>query len=168
MDMPRKPQNNEQPTPQKKGRGPGHSIPDLERLRVQDAFIAAYVEKGTIKAACDHAGINRSTFYDWQEKDETFSFRFKQAETLYNETLRDEIHRRAIEGWEEPLASAGKLLGTVRKFSDTLLIFHAKMRMPEYREKTQVEVTGKVDVTGAKELLLERLARHEETHDSES
>jgi len=83
-----------------------------------------------------------------QEKDETFSFRFKQAQALYDESLRDEINRRAKEGWLEPLVSAGQRLGTVRKYSDTLLIFHSKMRMPEYREKTQVDMTATVNHQG--------------------
>ncbi len=57
--------------------------------------------------------------------------------------IEAEIHRRAIEGWDEPIASAGKRLGVMRKYSDVLLIFYAKKRMPEYREKQSMELTGK-------------------------
>jgi hypothetical protein len=38
--------------------------------------------------------------------------------------------------------------------------------MPEYRDKQSVEVSGSIDVTGAKDLLLAKLAafRKEEVH----
>ncbi len=157
--MPSQKQTNTKPTPKKTretvfsrvralARKPGESLTPEERLRLQDAVLEAYADKGTIRAACIKVGIHRSTFYDWQEKDETFSFRFKQAQALYDESLRDEINRRAKEGWLEPLVSAGQRLGTVRKYSDTLLIFHSKMRMPEYREKTQVDMTATVNHQG--------------------
>ena len=55
--------------------------------------------------------------------------------------IEAEIHRRAIEGWD--IASAGKPLGVMRKYSDVLLMFYAKKRMPEYREKQSMELTGK-------------------------
>jgi hypothetical protein len=46
----------------------------------------------------------------------------------------------------------------IRKYSPQLLITLLKARMPEkYRERTQVEHTGSIDVAGAKELLEKKL-----------
>jgi len=57
--------------------------------------------------------------------------------------VREEIDRRARRGWSETVYQLAKRAGTVRKYSDTLLMFHAKARMPEYRDKQQVELSGK-------------------------
>lgn len=50
--------------------------------------------------------------------------------------LEDEAVRRAYVGVEEPLFYQGKQCGTVRKYSDTLLIFLLKGAKPaKYRER---------------------------------
>lgn len=127
------------PTPKK-----NLSTKDRQRL-----FLEAYAEHANILLAARAAGIHRSTVYDWQEHDEDFSFAFHQAKEDAKDTLRAEIYRRAHDGWEEPLASAGMLVGKVRRYSDTLLIFHAKMLMPEYRDKQQIDVNTKTSAQDA-------------------
>jgi hypothetical protein len=51
-----------------------------------------------------------------------------------------EIRRRAIEGWNDPVYQMGQRVGSVRKYSDVLLIFLAKRLMPEYRDKVTLDV----------------------------
>ncbi len=46
----------------------------------------------------------------------------------------------------KPVYQQGVKVGTVKEYSDTLLIFQAKAHMPEYREKVQVEQSGAVKV----------------------
>jgi hypothetical protein len=58
------------------------------------------------------------------------------------DAIRDEVRRRAIEGWDESVYQRGQLVGHVRKFSDALLMMEAKRRDPSYRENPHVEVTG--------------------------
>lgn len=65
---------------------------------------------------------------------------YHQAEQIANDRLRREILRRGVEGWLEPQFSAGKNMGNVRKYSDTLLIFLAKARMAEFKEKQTLDV----------------------------
>jgi hypothetical protein len=49
--------------------------------------------------------------------------------------------RRALVGWKEPVYQGGKEVGTIRKFSDNLLIFLLKGKRPEvFRERH--ELTG--------------------------
>ena len=147
--------------------GPDHrtnnstSKKDDERQAIQAIFLATFERSANITESCKVAGIDRSTFYDWLEKYETFSLLYNQAKEIANDAVRAEIHRRGIEGYTEQVVIGGKVQ-TVHKYSDTLLIFLAKARMPEFREKQQVEVTGHVDVSGFKELLMQRLARLEE------
>src|SRR5205807_601275 len=64
------------------------------------------------------------------------------ADAAANAHIEAEIRRRAMEGWDEPVYQQGARVGTVRKYSDTLLIFYAKRRMPEYREKQALDVNN--------------------------
>jgi transposase len=134
---------------------------DREREAKQAIFLDSFKQTANISESCKDADINRSTFYDWLERYEEFSIFYHQAEQIANDRLRREILRRGVEGWLEPQFSAGKNMGNVRKYSDTLLIFLAKARMPEFREKQQIDITTHPDVSGAKELLMQRLARLE-------
>lgn len=118
-----------------------------EHTKAQETFLAEYATHGNVTAACKKAGIHRATFYRWQEHDETFSMRHQQAKDVYCDKLRQEIDRRATQGWLEPVVSAGKLVTRVRKYSDTLLIFQAKAHMPEYRDKVDVKATIQGNVT---------------------
>lgn len=102
------------------------------------AFLAAYAETGTVKAACEAAEISRATFYtkQWQE-DEDFRAAFAHAQDMAAETLENEARRRAVEGVKEPVGwYKGQPGGYVTRYSDTLLIFLMKGAMPEkYRER---------------------------------
>jgi len=118
------------------------------REEAQATFLAAYAEMGIITSAAAAANISRQCVYEWQEHDETFSLRFHEAEAAANDVLRAEIHRRAVTGWDEPVYQLAKFAGTVRKYSDVLLIFETKRRMPEYRDKQQVELSGQLDING--------------------
>lgn len=118
-----------------------------QRALAQEAFLAAFAETGIITSAAVAAGIGRKAVYEWQEHDETFSLRFNEAREVANDILRAEIHRRGVIGWDEDVYQLGKYAGTVRKFSDTLLIFETKRRMPEYRDKVDVKATVQGNVT---------------------
>jgi len=113
----------------------------------QRLFLKEYAEHANVLLAARAAHISRMTVYHWLEHDEDFSFAFNQAKEDAKDVLRAEIYRRAKEGWEEPVYQMGNLAGTVRKYDTTLLIFHSKMMMPEYREKTQVDVNANVQQT---------------------
>lgn len=129
-----------------------------QRAKAQEAFLAAYAETGIITTAALAAGVDRKTIYNWQEHDEAFSLRFYDAEATANDLIRAEILRRAYEGVEEPVFQLGKYAGTIRKYSDTLLIFEAKRRMPEYRDKVDVKTTVQgnlsYDITASPEAAL--------------
>ncbi len=136
MDAP----NDTNDTPKKRARK-GGPMTARARAAAQEVFLAAFAETGIITSAAVAAGIGRKAVYEWQEHDEAFSFRFNEARESANDVLRAEILRRAYEGVEEPVYQLAKYVGTVRKYSDTLLIFEAKRRMPEYRDKVDVHAT---------------------------
>jgi hypothetical protein len=133
----------------------------------QAAFLDAFAKTAIVLTSAQEAGISRRTVYEWLEHDEAFSLAFNQAKEDARDVLRAEIYRRAKEGWDEPVWGPTALKGTVRKYSDTLLIFHAKAMMPEYREKSQVDVnTYGGDMAAFRELVLSALAAYPEAKEA--
>lgn len=66
--------------------------------------------------------------------------RFKQ-QTI--ETLEQTAISRAVEGWDEPVFYEGKLCGTKRKYSDSLLMFMLKGLKPDvYKEGANINVNN--------------------------
>ena len=133
-------------TPKK--RRSGQRMTPTERKATQATFLATFEQSANVTQACRAANISREMIYTWLEHDAEFSILYHQAEQIANDAIRAEIFRRGHDGWDEPQFSAGKHMGNVRKYSDTLLIFLAKARMPEFREKQSLEVTtpGSVEV----------------------
>lgn len=107
------------------------------------AFCAALAETGQVSKACAAVGISRQTAYGWREDLPDFAEAWERAAKISTSVLEDEAVRRANEGWDEPVYHQGVQCGSVRKYSDTLLIFTLKARDPaKYRENTRMELTG--------------------------
>jgi hypothetical protein len=147
-----------------------------QRREAQEAFLRSFASNGNVRAACMSAGIDRSTVHYWAERDEQFSMRYNLAQHDVDDAIRAEIYRRGMFGEEEPMVSMGRVVTrknekgeevplTIRRKSDLLLMFHAKARMPEYRDKQQVEHSGNIDITGAKDSLLNKLAQATRSQD---
>lgn len=106
------------------------------------AFLAAYAECGNVTQAALIAKVSRRSHVDWM-KDPAYVEAFRAAEDQAADALEKEARRRAIEGVDEPVFYKGDECGTVRKYSDTLLIFLLKGIRPEkYRENIRQEVVG--------------------------
>lgn len=141
-----------------RARRQGQNLSQQEKLEAQANFLGRFAEDGNVTEACKAAGVSRTIVYQWKDKNKAFRELFEEAEKQVNDSIRAEIFRRAITGWEEPMVSAGKLVCNVKKFSDTLLLALAKSKMPEFRDK-QPETQITVDVEGAKVRLLAKLGR---------
>lgn len=149
----------------------GRRMNSAQRKEAQEKFLKSFASNGIVRAACLAAGIDRTTVRYWEEHDEQFSMQYNLAKADVDDAIRAEIYRRAMFGEERYVTSIGKVVEhegkplTYREKSDTLLIFHAKARMPEYRDRQQVEHSGSIDVAGARELLLQRLAQLKEAQE---
>lgn len=128
----------------------------------QRAFLAAYAKLGNITAAATAAKVGRRSHLRWLEEPE-YAAAFAEAKEEACELLEAEARRRAVEGVEEPVVYQGQIQYsgtgkakkpvTIRRYSDTLLIFLMKGAMPEkYRDNVRVEHTGEL------QLITERLA----------
>lgn len=59
--------------------------------------------------------------------------------------VEEELHRRSITGWEEPVFQRGELVGHVTRYSDRLLELRAKALLPnKYIDRKAVEHSGSV------------------------
>ena len=106
-------------------------------------FLALLSEYGNVTRAADDAGLSRVYLYQMKRGDESFAAEWEEAARVGAARLEDEARKRAVEGWEEPVWHRGEMCGTVRKFSDTLLICLLKAHHPDkYRENIKQQIEG--------------------------
>lgn len=118
----------------------------------REPFLATLRQTGNVSESARTAGVGRTFVYAERERDEAFAALWDDAVEDGMDTLEAEARRRGLEGWDEPVfGRVGKdedgRVGTVRKYSDTLLIFMLKGGRPEkYRERSDVRHSGKIDL----------------------
>ena len=110
------------------------------------AYFAALAKTGNRTQAAAAAKIDRSTPAKYLEDNpglkEKFAAATAEAIDAAADLLEQEARRRAEEGVLEPVYQGGKKVGTIRRYSDTLLIFLLNGARPEkYRHRH--ELTGK-------------------------
>jgi hypothetical protein len=94
-------------------------------------FLEALSQTCNITRSCEICGLPRRTVYDWRAADPEFAKAWEDALDKGADVLEDEAKRRAHDGVEEPVYYGGKQVGTVRKYSDVLLIFLLKGARPK-------------------------------------
>lgn len=103
-------------------------------------FLALLSEYGNVTRAAEEADLVRVYLYQARKNDPDFAAEWEEAARVGAARLEDEARKRAVEGWEEPVWHRGEMCGTVRKYSDTLLICLLKAHHPEkYAERQKVE-----------------------------
>jgi|JYMV01.1.fsa_nt_gi hypothetical protein len=122
----------------------------------QAAFLAAYVETGSISHAARAAETSRTSHYRWMEEDEEYPEIFEAARDEALEILEHEARFRAVEGLRQYKfdrdgnALKHPITGEPyyeNKKSDVLLIFLLKAADPEkYRERTETQLRGEVNL----------------------
>lgn len=113
----------------------------------QRPFIRRLCETGNVTAACKKAKISRQRVYEVRDEDALFNAAWQEALVVATENLELEARRRA-EGYLEPVFYLGRKIGSVRRYSDLLLIFLLKAHKPEvYRDKLDIKHSGHVGFT---------------------
>lgn len=117
-----------------------------------EAYLAEVARTGLLIKSCKAAGVSYMTVKRQREEAEDFEEAVQEALEVYREVIQEEIHRRAIEGVDQPVfgplgpgLGSGEI-GSVRKYSDKLLELHAKRHIAAYRDKAQIDanITGGV------------------------
>jgi hypothetical protein len=109
----------------------------------REAFLAALETTANVSRACRMAHLPRQCAYEWRDADEEFAKAWEEALERGTDALEDEAVRRAYQGVLKPVYQGGKKVGTVREYSDTLLIFMLKARRPEkFKERIEHGVTA--------------------------
>ena len=94
---------------------------------------------GNVSEAARIAGVNRTTPDEWRAEDRDFEEAWESALEEAADELEKEARRRAVEGVDEPVYYQGEVVGSIKKFSDVLLIFLIKGARPaKYRERFDV------------------------------
>ena len=114
------------------------------RSKMKTAVLEAYEEIGRVDFACKRVGLPKTTFYHWLRTDAEFKEAYSNSNEIVVGLMEDEAKRRGIEGVEEPVFYKGVECGTIRRYSDQLLITLLKAHAPEkYRNNIQADITSK-------------------------
>ncbi len=109
----------------------------------QQLFLERLSVCGNVSESATAAGVCRATCYRESEADKDFRDAWQDAQEQANDLLEKEARRRAIEGCDEPIFYKGEDVGSIRKYSDTLMIFLLKAHRPEkFRETVQLNHAG--------------------------
>lgn len=85
------------------------------------AFLRALAETGAIAEAAARVGISRSAVSRLKARSPEFAAACEAALARSLPCLEQVAWERAVEGWDEPIVHGGKVTGTRRRYSETLL-----------------------------------------------
>ena len=116
------------------------------RPNKQKDFLSAYAAYGNITDAARKGHCHRTSHYVWM-RDAAYAEAFTEAREEACDVLESEARRRAVKGVAKPIYYQGAIVGTVKEYSDTLLIFLMKALMPDkYRDNVKTEDTGSAEL----------------------
>lgn len=108
-----------------------------------DTFIDVLTKSGNVSFACRLAGISHSHSYNMKKNRAGFSDRWEEAIKVSADALEEEARRRAVDGVDRPVFYQGAKVGTMKEYSDQLLIQLLKAHKPEqFNERLQVTGPG--------------------------
>ena len=122
---------------------PVASAPETDRETQRVKVLRVIAETGSATKAALEAGISRATLYNWITADADFAAAYDDAVEQGTDRLEDEVERRAVQGTKRPVYQAGKLVGHVKEYSDSLILAYLAKRREAWRvNKGKIELTG--------------------------
>lgn len=130
------------------------------------SYIAYLMNGESLQEAALRIQVSTGTINSYRKNFKTFNELVNAAYEDGFALFEREARRRSIDGVTTYVVSGGKLvldpMGEPlieKKYSDTLLMFQMKGRKPDiYRERSDVNLAGQLNLTGARDSLLEKLA----------
>ncbi len=124
-----------------------------------DRVLANILDGQPTYEAIEREGLNPRNFYRNLTRRPELTPRLQAAQLERDrvknvqriESAEQELHRRAVDGWEEPVFDIkGNLCGYKRKFSDACLIFLLKSHKPDvYADRPTALVKTEVNINQA-------------------
>ena len=109
-------------------------------------FINQLAETGNVALSAESVGIARPEVYKARQRNKGFAKDWDNAMERATDALEQEARRRGMDGVDEPVFFKGQVVGAVRKYSDTLLIFLLKAHRPKkFREYHHLEHASSPD-----------------------
>lgn len=122
----------------------------LEEITIEmlEGFLNELEKTGLWNQAAARMGLPGRVLDRIAKMDDRFRIMCEDRMKGYVDTLQEELHRRAVLGWDEPQFNhkTGAQIGVVRKFDSRLLEMMIKRHVPEYNEKLDVTVNQQVGV----------------------
>jgi hypothetical protein len=143
----------------------------------QQQFLQYIAETGNVSRSIKLVGTSPARVYTLRQNDPAFREAWEEAEEIAADRLEQEAWRRAVEGFEEPVVSAGKLVRDedgnavmIRRYSDVLLIRLLQAHRPQKFDRRVAPVIGRpgglgVDVRAMLLAKLAQLAQHIEAEE---
>lgn len=132
-----------------------------EKRSWEDQFLKELEKSGNVTAACRKARISRTEVYQLRNEAKDFADAWVEALESATDDLELEARRRAHRGTLKPVFYEGKKVGTVKEYSDTLLIFLLKAHRPERFNIQRFEHSGPagkpIEIKGSVTAKLDRL-----------
>ena len=130
-------------------------------LALFERVLSNILDGSNTHPAIEKEGISKRHFYRQIANNVELADRFKQTQ-LERDKVRNvkrieeaerELHRRAVDGWEEPVFDIkGNHCGNKRRYSDACLIFMLKSLKPGvYADKPQALIQNNVTITQKEE-----------------
>jgi hypothetical protein len=119
----------------------------LENPR-QIAFLSSFEICCCVRSAARAAAVTRKTHYGWLQHDPAYVIAFEAARRVAADLLESEAIQRATTGWLVPVYYQGRQCGSVRRYSDGLMMFILRGLMPEKygNKKPQIPATASAPV----------------------
>ncbi|WBC28316.1 terminase small subunit [Desulfofustis phage LS06-2018-MD02] len=125
--------------------------------QMREQYLALIREGVTNKDAAAACGCGTKYFKRRRDEDPEFEQAYQEARTDGDDVIRAEIHRRGVDGVKRAIYHDGRVVGHKKEYSDQLLMFLAKSRMPqEFGDKQTVDHVHKFE--GAAEQLVDKMA----------
>jgi len=104
--------------------------PEADAAPWRALFFEMLRKTGNVSAAARHAGRARAQLYRLRKQDAAFAALWDDALEEAADWLELEALRRAMDGTEEGRYFRGEMIGTITRYSDSLLMFLLKARRP--------------------------------------
>jgi hypothetical protein len=113
-------------------------------------FIEELARSGNVRLSSRKAGVCRATAYNTRKDDPAFANQWDDAIDEAVDILEAVARGRAVNGTDKPVYQGGVQVGTIRQYSDALLMFLLKAHRPE-RFRDSYDLAKAVDAITKRE-----------------